>query len=553
MNSLQFGFRGREYPVRKPKGVFRILLIGDSMVFGHGVAPDQTISAHMERLLNQRSDSTFYHVINASRPGYSLMDTSILYQQTAHKFNADTVVVVLSNNDAEVVGTPHSDQYGEHCRQIWQPDSPSFPFFQNAFLSFKKNPQAPPLLVAYYGLANDHVADLASSVLADLCQQQNIPFINLQKLVTWIPLHRAVASKADAHPSGHVHKIAATELCKKLRKEQYLPATDHHLPHGKPDIDLQGVSKEWAAEELRAWCASRQDGKGKESARQLIQSKWPQLAEDTYRQRQIRIMDKWWGKIQDDRAFDWRYYKEHFLNIRKGLLILERNNQTGQESFLDSDAFFRDPFPTLTSSLAETKEILQQIQTLGPNSPGFLDAWLPHALWAYDELTILQNTLKDMVVPPALAETKQRLTYRFNNACNAFFYGISLFCWEEYMQGFANLPVRLTDKPLIEVRLCIQATENGYLNILCKGQGDIPSFLHDGLYIHGEKAPQYLLFMFPLTDLFSCETRLRGPEAKYLHLEYRVNKGNWRALEFTDPLQRHTDTTFHTPLRPAFC
>lgn len=556
MNSLQFGFRGREYPATKPEGVFRIMLVGDSMVFGHGVSPDQTLSAHMERLLNQHRNEAFYHVINCSRPGYSLMDTSILYTQTAHRFNADVVVIILSNNDAEVVGTVDPTEYGDHCRSIWQESAPSYPFFLQAFHTFRKELRDTPCMIAYYGLSNDTVAGQASSVVADLCRQHAIPFLNLQKAVTWIPFHRAVASKADGHPSGHAHRVAATELCRALITENFLPAADQLTRPEGPDLSATGVSREWATEEMRAWCLARQDGKGKEAARALLRSRWPECAQKTYRERQKRIMARWWQEIQNHQAFDWRYYREHFLNISKGIAILQKNQQDGKKIFLTSDAFFRDRFPEPSVSLSEIKATLTAITALGEEKrPSFLEIWLPQAVWACNTLIALQKNLAELPCShPSLEEARLKLMNRFNHACNAFCHGMKLLGWEDYLTGFSNLPVRLTDKPFVEIRACVQAPENGYLGILCKGKGEISSFLHDGLYIHGEEDPQYLLFKYPLADLFSCEFRLTGSGSKYLGIEYRVNRSNWRVLDFVAPPKgNHTDTTLQTLLRPAFC
>jgi hypothetical protein len=45
----------REYTVGKPRGVYRIAVIGDSFIFGHGVNHDEVVSAVLEDLLNKTS------------------------------------------------------------------------------------------------------------------------------------------------------------------------------------------------------------------------------------------------------------------------------------------------------------------------------------------------------------------------------------------------------------------------------------------------------------------------------------------------------------------
>lgn len=70
INSL--GYRGTEFSKDKPKGTFRILLLGDSYVFGWGVNRyEDTLSAIIQNILNS-SSSAKYEVINAGfHDGYS--------------------------------------------------------------------------------------------------------------------------------------------------------------------------------------------------------------------------------------------------------------------------------------------------------------------------------------------------------------------------------------------------------------------------------------------------------------------------------------------------
>lgn len=44
------GFRGKEFEEEKPKDTLRILIVGDSFTFGHGVEDNQTYSAILERM-----------------------------------------------------------------------------------------------------------------------------------------------------------------------------------------------------------------------------------------------------------------------------------------------------------------------------------------------------------------------------------------------------------------------------------------------------------------------------------------------------------------------
>lgn len=74
LNSL--GYRGQEFSYQKDPNVFRILVVGDSFTFGHGVNDDQTYSYQ----LNQRlKDQGNFEVINAGYMAAFSPDSYYLY------------------------------------------------------------------------------------------------------------------------------------------------------------------------------------------------------------------------------------------------------------------------------------------------------------------------------------------------------------------------------------------------------------------------------------------------------------------------------------------
>ena len=68
VNSL--GLRDYEYSLKKPKSVFRILMLGDSFTEGYGVELEETFSKLVEKKLNTDKKEKF-EVINAGVTGYS--------------------------------------------------------------------------------------------------------------------------------------------------------------------------------------------------------------------------------------------------------------------------------------------------------------------------------------------------------------------------------------------------------------------------------------------------------------------------------------------------
>lgn len=114
INSL--GYRGREFDQRKPPGTYRVLFLGDSMVFGLGVQADEGVTQVLERLLQQRLPTKKVEVINAGfASGYSA-DTYYVYLKTKGLLLDPDMVIssFLPRNDlADILYTSDPMQYAE--------------------------------------------------------------------------------------------------------------------------------------------------------------------------------------------------------------------------------------------------------------------------------------------------------------------------------------------------------------------------------------------------------------------------------------------------------
>jgi lysophospholipase L1-like esterase len=66
-----YGHRDSEIPPRKPENTIRILTVGDSITFGHGVSGEDTYTEYLERMLNGASNAYRFDVINTAVPGNS--------------------------------------------------------------------------------------------------------------------------------------------------------------------------------------------------------------------------------------------------------------------------------------------------------------------------------------------------------------------------------------------------------------------------------------------------------------------------------------------------
>ena len=89
------GLRGPERAFAKPAGVRRVVLLGDSMVWGQGVADDETVSAVIERRLPATE------AINLAANGYSTVQQWIRLEMEGLRYAPDWTVLFVTENDLE--------------------------------------------------------------------------------------------------------------------------------------------------------------------------------------------------------------------------------------------------------------------------------------------------------------------------------------------------------------------------------------------------------------------------------------------------------------------
>jgi len=84
------GFRGPSYPFDKPKGTYRIVALGSSVVFGSGVKDEEVFTALLERLLPGAE------AVNLGMMGTSLSLDEYLYRELGRRWKPDLVALHLS-------------------------------------------------------------------------------------------------------------------------------------------------------------------------------------------------------------------------------------------------------------------------------------------------------------------------------------------------------------------------------------------------------------------------------------------------------------------------
>ena len=271
MHVNSHGFRTEEFTIPKPLGTYRILNLGDSVVFGWNVRQEDTYGKQLELLLTEELPGQPFQVINAGIPGWSPEEERNFILEEGLSYEPDLIILDLTVvNDIYGRGPLESDQ--PSFFQWTRDHTYGWPFLttQARFLLARQfGPEAIPVLnppvraEAYYPLEErnpvwdrvwgfveeinaaskiEHVnflvvafptafqlnsskhPDTPQRVFADRAADDGIPFIDL------LPVYREYCQALEPgaceghsnalfvdvwmHPSSEGHRLAAKEILK---------------------------------------------------------------------------------------------------------------------------------------------------------------------------------------------------------------------------------------------------------------------------------------------------------------------------------------------------
>lgn len=98
--------RGPEYPEEKAADVDRLIIVGDSALFGFGLDWEHTMTAHLERVWEQRRPERDAQVAACACPGHSTFQSLYKLRRHCLAFEPDWVIIGNINSDgAKDTGT----------------------------------------------------------------------------------------------------------------------------------------------------------------------------------------------------------------------------------------------------------------------------------------------------------------------------------------------------------------------------------------------------------------------------------------------------------------
>ena len=93
-----YGFRGKEFDIVKPAGVFRIVAVGASTTYGAANSDQNTYPAQLEHMIRE-SGYKNVEVLNAGVTGYTTTESFINFYLRVLNLSPDMIIFYQARND----------------------------------------------------------------------------------------------------------------------------------------------------------------------------------------------------------------------------------------------------------------------------------------------------------------------------------------------------------------------------------------------------------------------------------------------------------------------
>lgn len=241
------GLRDRDFDAQAPAGVKRLLLMGDSVTFGWGVAQDRTYAKVCEQELAKTGK---YELINAAVVNHTTARMLAFYRQELHTYGAPVVLLAFFINNANESADPgirayldtplefpvflysrlrrvtaRGPDFDTMHRQLYAAENPLYKAFSERLTGFiaelkKAGKQVIVVNVpdaAHLDEPKYRYQDITDTVLG-LARTAGAQTIDLYPAVKGMPARDIVNSAEDRHPNAEGHRRMGIHLAQELKK-----------------------------------------------------------------------------------------------------------------------------------------------------------------------------------------------------------------------------------------------------------------------------------------------------------------------------------------------
>lgn len=243
------GLRDREYPLEKPEGMVRVLMLGDSLMFGWGAPVEGTTSKALERRLNPAGAPPQFEVINTGVGNTNTAMQVAYFVNKGYRFKPDVVLLNYFINDAEE--TPRKKEnwlkdwsyaavfiagrldilqrtyfgkadWQQYYRDLYRPDAPGWRAAQQSIAELAAfcREKGIRLMVVHYPelhqLADYPFTDVTAQ-LAGIAEREKLPFLDLLPSVRAEEPTSLWVTPEDSHPNAKAAELFSQAIAEKLR------------------------------------------------------------------------------------------------------------------------------------------------------------------------------------------------------------------------------------------------------------------------------------------------------------------------------------------------
>lgn len=239
-----------------PAGVRRLCCIGDSITYGQGVAPRQTLAMYTARFANIVYPEQLVWVDNRGQSSGNIWHSWIPFTRLLETIQFDAVVFSVCENDAQILES-NTVRYSRDYTKSWLSDGKLHPVAKKtlAQLAALSAEQKLRLVVDFFTFTETSLP-VVKAIAAE-CELLGLPFVDLLTYLTkesGMSVAEYIASPFDGHPSDAGQRAAARRIVEKLR-EIWTPAPVGSSPLSERLVEAcdQAIRDGWPPDDVLHW------------------------------------------------------------------------------------------------------------------------------------------------------------------------------------------------------------------------------------------------------------------------------------------------------------
>ena len=244
----------RDYPLKKPSGIKRVIVLGDSITLGWGVEQYQTYSKVLEHHLNNDPTLQFrYEVINTGVGNYNTSLELEMLKRTL-PYDPDIIIIGYFINDVEIwnrqgpivsflgmysyfyrflwdkflsIGNKLglNENYEVYYKKLYTSNHEGIYRLEKNLESITSLAKERSIPLVFLNIPDLHTIkpypfDSVNNYIKNLISKSNIHYLNLLDSVEGIKPTALWASYEDSHPNSKAHGIYGNRIYHFLKKEE---------------------------------------------------------------------------------------------------------------------------------------------------------------------------------------------------------------------------------------------------------------------------------------------------------------------------------------------